>query len=86
MVFSHREIVYNLDLVFLVAIFAITTKLLAKSHWIRRRFQISDLVKLEKSVQEFLTSSSVYTSYDELLKHLLKTLQAGLKISTIELI
>jgi energy-converting hydrogenase Eha subunit E len=61
MVFSHREIVYNLDLVFLVAIFAITTKLLAKSHWIRRRFQISDLVKLEKSVQEFLTSSSVYT-------------------------
>lgn len=85
-VYLEREIIFNVDLALLVAIFVTITTLLAKSHWIRLRFQISDLVKLEKSVQEFLTSSSVYTSHEELLRNILKTLQSGLKISSVELI
>lgn len=85
-VYFQREIIFNIDLVVLVSVFVIITTLLSKSHWIRRRFQISDLMKLEKSVQDFLTSSSVYTSNEDLMSNILHTLQAGLKISSVQLI
>lgn len=43
-------------------------------------------MNLEKSVKNFLESSSVYTSNEELISDILATLQKGLKIPSIELI
>gem|GEM_PF-968853 len=78
--------VFNFDAIVLAVVFLILLLILSRSHVIRSRFQISDILKLEKSAQKFQIETSVYTSHNNLEKSIVQTLQSGLKITSLSLI
>ncbi len=84
--YFHHTIIFNLDLIVLVAVFIIILAIFTKSHTIRSWFELSDLVRLERAVQDFLLASSVYESNSALKESILTTLQSGLQIDTIQLL
>lgn len=76
----------DIPLISVVSVFVITIFYLSKSLRIHSWFQLSDIRGLERGVGEFLLSSAVSESPEELVESITTALKKGLNIDAIRLI
>ncbi len=76
----------DIPLISITAVWVTTIFLLSKSNKIHKWFQLADIRELERGVWDFLTSSVVTESPEEVVQNINLALKSGLKIDEIKVI